>query len=186
MRYLTGDAVLRLEYGEAHVALRAGAKPNDPDNVVQPFGAQEFTLYASRSYLLGRGGAPGEPPSEAELAAHDFVGPDDAESRAPFARWLRAAVPVGRVVFRANDPRVVHAAVRAGAGIGFCPVWEAEADPELVPVLPPRHEWSAPLWLVTHVDLHRTAKVQALLRWLKSSAGDWEARRRGTSATGRG
>ena len=186
VRYLTGDAVLRLEYGEAHVALRAGAKPNDPDNVVQPFGAQEFTLYASRSYLLGRGGAPGEPPSEEDLAAHDFVGPDDAESRAPFARWLRAAVPAGRVVFRANDPRVVHAAVRAGAGIGFCPVWEAEADPELVPVLPPRHEWSAPLWLVTHVDLHRTAKVQALLRWLKSSAGDWEARRRGTAATGRG
>ena len=28
-------------------------------------------------------------------------------------------------------------------------------------------EWESRLWLVTHMDLHRTTKVQAFLRYLK-------------------
>lgn len=34
VRYLTGDRLFRLEYGEAHVAIRAGSVPDQPDNVV--------------------------------------------------------------------------------------------------------------------------------------------------------
>jgi len=37
----------------------------------------------------------------------------------------------------------------------------------LTEVIPSLDEWSAPLWLVTHVDLHRTTKVQAFLRFIK-------------------
>jgi DNA-binding transcriptional LysR family regulator len=37
----------------------------------------------------------------------------------------------------------------------------------LTEVIPSLDEWSAPLWLVTHVDLHRTTKVQAFLRFMK-------------------
>jgi DNA-binding transcriptional LysR family regulator len=67
----------------------------------------------------------------------------------------------------------MHDAVRAGAGIGFLPVFEAAPDPGLVEVLPPRPEWAPPLWLVTHVDLHRTTKVQAFLAHLKDAARSW-------------
>ena len=36
VRYLTGERLFRLEYGEAHVAIRAGVTaPDQPDNVVQ-------------------------------------------------------------------------------------------------------------------------------------------------------
>ena len=52
-------------------------------------------------------------------------------------------------------------------------VCEARRSPDLVQVLEPRDEWSAPVWLVTHVDLHRTPKVQSFLKFLKSRAGDW-------------
>jgi len=45
---------------------------------------------------------------------------------------------------------------------------------ELIEVTPPREEWSTPLWLVTHMDLHRTTKVQAFLSFLKKSASRWE------------
>ena len=65
------------------------------------------------------------------------------------------------------------------------PCWEAARDPELVEVMPPRDEWSAPLWLVTHVDLHRTTKVQTFLRFLKDRAKDWVAvEPAGTGASG--
>ena len=169
VRYLTGERVLRLEYGEAHVALRAGRRPDNPDNVVQPFATQAIAMYASRGYL-DRHGAPA---GEDELARHHFVGADDAGSRAPFERWLRGAVPEARIVFRSRDPRVLRHAIEAGVGLGFMSTWDEPRHPDLVQVLPPRPEWTSPVWLVTHVDLHRTPKVQAFLRFLKERARGW-------------
>ena len=65
-------------------------------------------------------------------------------------------------------------AVLAGAGIGFVTTWEMKHYPELVEVIPSQDDWSGPLWLVTHVDLHRTTKVQAFLAFLKKEAESWE------------
>ena len=164
VRYLTDDRVFRLEYGEAHVALRAGPAPEEPDNVVQAFGHEDVGLYASRAYVE----AWGMPDDIEGLQTHRFVAHDNPDSRAPFHRWLRTKVPQDRVAFRSTDARVQEQAILAGAGIGFMSVREASAKDGLVQVMPPQPEWAAPLWLVTHVDLHRTAKVQAFLKHLKA------------------
>lgn len=171
VRYLTDDRVFRLEYGEAHVALRAGPAPQEPDNVVQPFSRMEIGLYASADYVARHG----KPATTEQLRSHRFVGHDNSDSRAPFNKWLRAMVPSDRVVFRSTDTRVLEAAVLTGAGIGFFGVREAEMHPNLVQIMPPQDDWSAPLWLVTHVDLHRTAKVQAFLKHLKAFVGEGSA-----------
>lgn len=169
VRYLTGERLFRLEYGEAHVAIRAGSAPDQPDNVVQPFVNLRMGLYASTAYIERHGA-----PADAEdFAAHRFVGSDDETSRAPFSRWLRTHAPAEAIRFRATDTRSIEEAVIAGAGIGFVACWEAARHPDLRQVMPPRDEWSAPLWLVTHVDLHRTNKVQTFLRFLKARAQDW-------------
>lgn len=154
--------VLRLELGEAHVAIRAGARPVEPDAVVQPLRVLPSALYAHPDYLARAG----RPSDEADLAGHAFVGPEDPDSRAPFFRWLRRALPQARLVCRTDEASAQMDAIRAGLGLGFVPV--PLAAPELVQVLPPRPDWEVQLWLVTHVDLHRTAKVQAALAALKS------------------
>ncbi len=169
VRFLTGPRIFRLEYGEAHVAIRAGSAPEQPDNVVQPFVRQHMSLVASDSYIA----AHGMPDSEADLADHHFVGSDDMESRAPFNKWLTAIVPVERIRFRTGDEMTLRDAIIAGAGIGFVPRAEVKRRTDLHEVLPTRDEWSAPLWIVTHVDLHRTTKVQAFLSYLKESAKSW-------------
>lgn len=169
VRYITGDKVLRLEYGEAHVALRAGRAPDNPDNVVQHFVPQEIALYASEAYIARRG----RPETVDDLAGHDFVTLDAMESRAPFARWLREKVPAERFVFRGTDNRVLRDAVVSGVGIGFISIWDAERYEGIVRLFEPLEEWSAPLWLVTHVDLHRTTKVQTFLKFLKEEAKSW-------------
>ncbi len=172
VRYLTGERIFRLEYGEAHVAIRAGAEPAEADYVVQPFCTQPHALYASAAYVA----AMGLPAGDADLARHRIVAHDDPEARAPFHRWLRAHVPEAAVAFRAAEFVTLIEAVKGGAGIGFVPVWEARRLPDLVQAMPPRRDWDAPLWLVTHVDLHRSAKVQACLRHLKAEAQTWPAR----------
>lgn len=171
VRYLTGDRLFRLEYGEAHVAVRAGAAPDQPDNVVQPFFRQDFALYASEDYIARHG----VPKDCDDFRGHRFVGGDDPETRAPFLRWLKESVPAADIVFRSGDVHAQRNAILAGAGIGFTSVLQAAEMPGLVQVMPPRPEWAAPLWLVTHMDLHRTTKVQAFLSFLKERARGWQA-----------
>jgi DNA-binding transcriptional LysR family regulator len=168
VRFLTGEEVLRLEYGEAHVALRAGVRPDNPDNVVQPFKALCVSLYASQDYI----GRNGRPETLEDLGGHTFIGYDNSDSRAPYYRWLMERVAPEQVVFRATDNQVIKDAISAGVGIGFVSCWDAERS-DLVRLFPPQSEWAAPLWLVTHVDLHRTTKVQAFLKFLKEEAKTW-------------
>jgi len=163
VRYRTGERVFRLEYGEAHVAIRAGKMPDEPDNVVQPFMHQQMALVASEVYIARHG----MPKDEADLKNHYFVTQDDDNSRAPFTRWLREVVTEDRFTYRATDDRNLQDAVVAGAGIGFVVSQALITHPELVEVVERRDVWSAPLWIVTHVDLHRTTKVQSFLRYLK-------------------
>ncbi|MEM1064790.1 MAG: LysR family transcriptional regulator [Pseudomonadota bacterium] len=169
VRYLTGDRVLRLEYGEAHVAIRAGNAPDQPDNVVQPFGQLEIGMYASDEYISRKG----RPKDETDLKDHEFIGGDNEASRAPFNAWLRNAVPPEQIVFRSADNVLFRDAILAGAGIGFMSKWDADRCPSLNEIFAPRDEWSAPFWLVTHVDLHRTTKVQTFLKFLKEDAKSW-------------
>ncbi|WP_294614944.1 LysR family transcriptional regulator [uncultured Roseovarius sp.] len=170
VRYLTGDRLFRLEYGEAHVAVRAGAVPDQPDNVVQPFFRQEITPYASEAYVARHG----LPESCKDFGKHRFIGADDPKSRAPFARWMQENVPAENIIFRSGDVHAQRRAILSGVGIGFTSVLQAAEVEGLVQVVPPKPEWAAPLWLVTHMDLHRTTKVQAFLAFLKDHSKAWQ------------
>ncbi|EAQ03643.1 transcriptional regulator, LysR family protein [Pseudooceanicola batsensis HTCC2597] len=162
LRYLTSARLFRLEYGEAHVAIRAGSPPSQPDNVVQPFMHLQFGIYASRDYIA-RHGTPSIPDA---MEGHRFVGQDDAASRAPFARWMRDNIPERQVVFRSGDSEATRQAIVQGVGMGFMRTFECDSR-DLVQVHPPLEEWDSRLWLVTHMDLHRTNKVQTFLKYLK-------------------
>jgi len=170
VRYLTDDRVLRLEYGEAHVAIRAGRAPEQPDNVVQRFGRLNIGLYASEDYIKRKG----LPKGIDDFAGHEFVSLDSENTRAPFAIWLRENVPASSIIYRTSHTSASRDAILAGAGIGFMSEWDVRRCPGVVEVVAPNDTWSAPFWLVTHVDLHRTNKVQTFLKFLKEQAKTWD------------
>ena len=93
--------------------------------------------------------------------------------RAPFYRWLSEVVPASAIALKVSSTRAARTAVCAGVGIGFVPGWDLAEDDDLVEVMAPLDEWAAPIWLVTHKDLHRNAKVQSFLRFLKSQVKHW-------------
>lgn len=169
VRFLTGARVFRLEYGEAHVAIRAGDGEVQPENVVQKLAQLPAGLYGADSYVAKYGA----PKDVADLVNHRFVGHDNPDSRAPFYRWLKTQVPRENVVFRSTSDRAVSAAIREGAGLGFLPVWEVDETEPLIQVMEPRQEWDINVRLITHVDLHRTTKVQTFLTFLKERAQNW-------------
>lgn len=162
LRYLTSARLFRLEYGEAHVAIRAGSPPSQPDNVVQPFAQLQFAIYGSPDYIDRHG----MPDFDGDMSGHRFVGSDDPASRAPFARWMRETIPERQVIFRSGDPLATRQAILSGIGLGFLRTYECDTA-NLVQVHAPLPDWESRLWLVTHMDLHRTNKVQTFLRYLK-------------------
>ncbi|MGX9356156.1 LysR family transcriptional regulator [Roseobacteraceae bacterium S113] len=162
VRYLISGKLMNLDYGEAHVAIRGGPKPDSPDSVVQPFFTIKIGLYASQSYVSVHG----NPSSVDAFADHFFVADDRPQTQFNFQSWLQDNVPADRVVFRSSNQRIQQQAIANGIGIGFSPQHEAEKA-GLIEVMPPLDDWDRPYWLVTHMDLHRTTKVQAFLTILK-------------------
>jgi DNA-binding transcriptional LysR family regulator len=61
-------------------------------------------------------------------------------------------------------------AILSGIGIGFLNDSDIEGYSDLHAILPANDAWVATIWLVTHVDLHRTPKVQTMLNYLKQSS----------------
>ncbi|MCC6001039.1 MAG: LysR family transcriptional regulator [Pararhodobacter sp.] len=159
VRLRTARRVLKLEQGEAHLAIRAGARPEEPDNVVQPLAPVQAALYASPHYLARYG----KPQSDTDLSGHRFVTDEAEESRVPWFRWLAGIAPT--VALRSDDLAAQETGIRAGLGMGF--LFPRAASGDLVQVLPPRDAWSVPLWLVSHVDLHRSAKLQVAMTAIK-------------------
>jgi DNA-binding transcriptional LysR family regulator len=159
------EDLAKLEYGEAHIALRAGAKPDHPDYVVTQFGDVSFNLYAHDRYIARHG----LPVNLDDFSDHTFVLPQLPHDRLPFGSWIKDHIRPEMVALSSRDIWVTAKAVLAGIGLGFISDAEAQTHGNLERVLPPNPDWRATGWLVTHVDLHRTEKVQAMMRCIKAS-----------------
>lgn len=163
VKFMASEKLFKLEYGEAHVAVRAGPRPNLPDNVVQPLFDFRVGLYAHKDYIARKGA----PASVDEFHEHDFVTSGNPEVRVNFHRWLRSKIPEGNIVFSSEDQMVLAQAILSGLGIGFLLEIKAQEHASLIQIMPPEEAWHVYFWLVTHGDMHRSVKVQAFLRLLK-------------------
>ena len=165
VRVDVSEDLARLEYGEAHIALRAGAKPDHPDYVVTHFGDIGFNLYAHDSYVARYGA----PDARTGFAGHSFVLLDFPHDRLPLVGgWLKNNVSPEMVALSSRDNGIVGEAICAGLGIGIMGDAEAQRRGYLSPVLPANADWKITAWLITHIDLHRTEKVQAMLSCIKA------------------
>jgi len=162
---IASEELARLEYGEAHVALRVGQKPDQADYVVTPYGAIGLNLYAHDSYVARKG----LPRAAGDLVEHEFAICLEQQAPLPFTPWVAENVTPSQVALASSHPAAITEAVMAGLGLGFLNDLDVAGRTDLHTVLPKNDTWSIPLWLVTHVDLHRTAKVQAMLACLKQN-----------------
>lgn len=161
---IASEDLARLEYGEAHVAIRVGAKPDHLDYVVSDYGSIGLNLYAHDAYIQRKG----MPKGAHDLADHEFAVPSQSEGRAPFMPWISENVSAAQISISSQHYSVVNEAVFAGLGLGFLTDVDVADRTDVHAVLPADNSWSIPVWLVTHVDLHRTEKVQAMLTCLKT------------------
>ncbi|MEM6634564.1 MAG: LysR family transcriptional regulator [Pseudomonadota bacterium] len=156
--YRASNSPLKLELGQAHIAFRVGKRPKELDYVVLPHEPVKMGLYASRSYLERNGTVTVD-----NLAEHSFVLPRLLLGQDPPDRWLNKIGVRPNVALISDKITVMEGAIKAGIGLGFFPILSAEEDASLVQVVPSDPSWRVSTWIVTHVDLHRSAKIQAFL-----------------------
>lgn len=161
LELITGNAFFDLSKREADVALRPSRHPGDA-MVGRKLAAIAVALYGSRDYLAERS----RPASEAELTEHALITGDASLGHLPATRWLARHVTRAAAVLRCNSWLSQFAAVRAGLGLAALPCFLGDRAPELVRVLPPEPSLSGELWLLTHPDLRRTARVRAFIETL--------------------
>ena len=154
----------RLELGEAHIYFHFGPKLEKQDYVVRPFLTYHGGLYAHRRYIEQLG----KPESVEQFAQHNFalVTP---EVYSPPNDWLRARAPAENVILTSNDRLTVFRAVTDGLAIGCLPAHLAGQNPEVSQVIAPLPDCESVCWVATHVDVHRSPKVQAFLQCLKET-----------------
>jgi DNA-binding transcriptional LysR family regulator len=79
------------------------------------------------------------------------------------ARWLADHVDRHAIGYRSNSMLNQASAARAGLGLAVLPCFLGDGDPRLQRISGPLPELETELWLLTHPDLQRTARIRALL-----------------------
>ena len=141
---------------DADIALRATDNP--PPKLVGRFISKiASAAYAHRGYL-GRVGR-GRP-----LESYDWLGLDESLAHAPHARWLRERVPNARCRLRFSLIEGTHQAARAGLGAAVLPSFVADRDPELERLTEPETAGDFGVWVLTHPDMRRSARIRAFMQ----------------------
>jgi len=151
---------LDLTRREADLALRL-VRPTDDSLVARKVATLEFGVYGATAYL----DRTDRPRGEKDLARHAWVGFDASLERTPETRWLLERDVTFAI--RANSPVAVYAATAAGNGLAAIASFFAARYPQLERVLPDVALPSRDVWLVTHRDLARSARVRALSEFVR-------------------
>lgn len=142
---------------DVDIAVRATKKP-PATSIGRRIGNLEFAVYAAPSYLDHAG--------ERELHEHVWVLPYIVMDWLVPMIWKSREEAYDRCAFTSNS--VLTSIEAAAAGMGVCLIAApfAENDDRLVRVTGMVESLTLQLWLLTHPDLRRNARIAALSKFL--------------------
>ncbi len=160
LKVVVRNSALNLARRDADIAIRATDHP--PENLVGIKVARAvWTLYG-RSSNTERSGR--TPPMKEQC----WVVLSDELADHASSRFVRASVPAACIVYAVDSVSALAEAIEAGIGVGYLPCMIGDARPglmrlgELAPAL------GNNLWLLTHPDLRRSARVRVMLDFLST------------------
>jgi len=137
------------------------ARPRKGPLVAQKLTDYRLRFYAARSYL----DCHGQILDSDMLPAHRIIGYVPDIVYAPELRYLDELPMAAHATLRSSSINAQHRLIAAGAGIGMLPCFIADADHELLAILPEIRVRRS-FWLTTHRDTRSFPQVQAMSRWL--------------------
>jgi DNA-binding transcriptional LysR family regulator len=148
------NRVLSLSRREADIALRV-MRPREGDLHGRKLSDIAWTAYARRDLVNG------PLPGPEVLGQLPFIAWEEGVRGINAADWLVRHVPESSVIYRTNSVVNQLVAARSGLGAAVLPCYLGDPEPDLIRLLDPVPELVRELWIVTHTDLKRTARVRA-------------------------
>lgn len=151
------NRVLSLARREADIALRP-VRPKEGELWGRKLAGVAWALYAAPAYLSENSGLS----RSVERDGHALIGWDEAAPAIAAAEWLARSATSTSVVYRTNSLVNQLIAARTGIGLALLPCYLGDSDSGVVRVTgEPVAELQGELWIVTHGDLKKTARVRA-------------------------
>ena len=149
------NRMLSLTRREADLAVRPTSQP--PETLVgRRVGALGSAIYGGRNLRA----APEEGP---------WIAWDEDAGPPALHRWMAKHVAPETIAYRSNSLLHQLAACRAGMGLAVLPCFLGDAALDLTRQGPPEPGLVTDLWLLTHPDLRRTARIRALMEHLDAA-----------------
>lgn len=162
LEVLVDNRAANLMRREADIAIRM-FRPDQPDLIARQVGEIVMGLYGSRDYLAQHG----TPTTVLHLKNHYLVGFDESMSQRNKAveRLERCFTPE-KIVHRSSSFIGQLSATQAGIGLGVHDCFLADANPNLQRIMPDQFDHRMEIWLVTHADMRRSARIRAVYDFL--------------------
>jgi len=153
---ILSNQMLDLSRRDADVAIRLTNDP--PETLVgRRICTGRWAVYRRNEMAASLGAEPME--SVAFIGFGGSMGPGSAR------RWIEANIDPGRIVARANSTHCMLELARQGVGAALLPCFLGDRMPDLIRVGYLLPELDAGLWMLTHSDLRRAARVRAFMEF---------------------
>jgi DNA-binding transcriptional LysR family regulator len=165
IQIIATDDIIPLATGAAHVSLRAGAQPTEPDLIVKKLKAPEIYYFAANSYVEEYG----LPKNSSEYNLHLWALPSDDKRHIPFVKQVIQHIDEEQIIYQSNHFPDIHSAVVEGMAIGPMGVHHSIKHDHLQQLNIQIDHSMEGLWFVYHKDLKSSARIQALYEFLEKS-----------------
>jgi DNA-binding transcriptional LysR family regulator len=139
-------------------------EPQEADLIAVRLGALHFVPWASVAYLKRHG----LPQGPEDLLSHRLLDHTDYyHDDGDWSSWFALARAAKLIRYRCNSSSAMLNAIKNGVGIGLLPTYVCEFAEGIVPIALDVRTHSN-FWLVYHAELRETARVRAVIDWVKS------------------
>lgn len=142
---------------DADIVIRITSAP--PEHLVgRAIANVNVAAYAAPAYLdEHRRGRP--------VAEYDWIGYEGLMANLRWARWIGENIPASKVVAHFDAIGPVRAATAQNIGCALIPCFVGDDDPKLERLAGTFMEADAKVWVLTHPDLRKSARIRACLKF---------------------
>ena len=146
--------ILDLTRRDADIAIRPTQSP-DPPLVGNRVADIKFGVYASAEYLKRSG--------KLSFEQHRWLGFDSNMLSTHPSKWLDEKIDRDNIGFRSDSFIALKVAAENSMGLALLPYYLGDSSSQLQRLAVKTDELTTGLWLLTHPDLIRSARVQAFM-----------------------
>lgn len=154
--------MLDLSKRDADIAVRPTRQP--PEYLVgKRIAPLAFAVYGAMDYLQNT--------TASTLSEHQWIGLGESQERHRSMQWLQKVIPLEQVGYRIDGFASVARACADGLGLAVLPCFLGDGLAALRRIQEPLPDLASELWVLTHPDLRKTARIQTVFQFLQQELG---------------